>query len=244
MAKSGGIFLKEYNILIYDDNNQDIEMLKDMIISEIKDIKPNIVTADNIMNAKKNMNKHISIVFLDIELENEVNGIEFAEYINQTYPETKIIFITAHVKYCESIFSVKPCGFIVKPFSAEKIKKAFDNLPKNCGQDYLIISSSKNNILKVDLNNIAYIENTGRNLTFYNFKNEKQYILNLKFSDIEKNLPHYFVRSHHSFFVNLNSVSSIQRYHFLLMNKKLIPISQRRFIEAKNQLINFWGKLI
>ena len=236
--------MKEYNILIYDDNIQDAEMLKEMIISELKDIQLNIMTADNIMNAKKFMNKHISIFFLDIELENEVNGIEFAKYINQTYPEAKIIFITAHIKYCEEIFSVKPSGFVVKPFSVEKVKKAFDNLTKKCGQDYLIINSSKNNILKISLNDIAYIENTDRNLTFYNFKDEKQHILNLKFSDIEKNLPHYFVRSHHSFFVNLNSVSSIQRYHFILMNKKLIPIAQRRFIKAKNQLISFGGELI
>lgn len=233
-----------YNILIYDDDICDCEALKEILLALPLDTDVNVVTAMNIQDAKKLINAEISVVFLDIKLENDMNGINFAIYINKEFPQAKIIFITSHVKYSEEIFAANPSGFIIKPFTPEKVKLALDNLPRRTGNCYLIVNTARNSIEKIELGEIAYIENNARRLIFYNLDNEQKYVLRMRFSEIENDMPWNFIRCHHSFYVNLDKVSSIQRYNFLLKNGVYIPISQQRFRYTKDSFIKFLGESI
>lgn len=231
--------------LIYDDNKASCEELRNFIFHEMKQENFDIHIALNRQEAEHWMKQNISVLFLDIALENGENGINFARYVNATYPNTKIVFITAYIKYCEEIFVASPSGFLVKPFTAGKVARVLeilrDGLQK---EDFLIINSSKNNITKLALNEIAYIESINRKLVFYRSDGEKIHEFLGKISSLESDLPDYFFRCHHSFYVNLHFVSKIQRYRFTLTIGIDVPISQNKFKPSKEKFMYYLGEML
>lgn len=233
------------NFLIYDDSRAACEELKKLIQEEMtgKDIE--VYTAVNSQEAERLMENDISVLFIDIVLENESNGINFALSINKKYPKAKIIFITAYIKYCEEIFWANPSGFLVKPFTAGKVARVFEILKNSQSkEDFLVISNSKNDVTKLLLNEIAYIESINRKLIYYMPDGEKIHESAGKVSDLDGELPDYFIRCHHSFYVNLNYVCRIQRYHFTLKNGKNVPVSQSKFRMSREKFMSFLGEMV
>lgn len=233
------------NFLIYDDSITACEELRSLICDEMNGKDFEVYIAVTRQEAESYMKKDISVLFLDIALADEENGISFARSVNKTYPGTKIIFITVYIKYCEEIFVANPSGFLVKPFTAGKVARALEILKSNRQkEDFLVISSSKNDITKLLLNEIAYIESLNRKLIYYMADGEKVHESGGKVSALDNELPDYFIRCHHSFYVNLNFVSRIQRYHFTLKNGIDVPISQNKFRMSREKFMCFLGEMI
>lgn len=239
--------MKKYNIFIYDDITDDSEALKSLLYDAAGEYIADIKTAQTISDAKRLLNEHFSVVFLDIELENRNNGIEFADYIKANYPDMRIVFVTAHIKYCEEIYPVKSDGFLVKPIDKGKLcrnlKHIFEMLNEN-NDDYLIASVSKYNSVRIFLNQISYIETCGRKLFFYDKECRKVFTVTEKLSSVEKRLPDYFTRCHQSFCVNLRYVSDVKRYEVTLGSGNTVPVSQKRYEEAKKSFVQFLGRYI
>ena len=90
-------------------------------------------------------------MFLDIVLSDDADGIEFAKRIRRNHRDVKIIFITAHIRYCEEIFEVLPDGFLVKPFTAGKVERSLNIILKRSvrQQEDIVIKSSKSSIRRI-----------------------------------------------------------------------------------------------
>lgn len=69
----------------------------------------------------------VDIAFLDIEMRGE-NGLELAEKIKKIYPDVNIIFTTGYGEYAGEAFSMHASGYVMKPVTAEKIKKEMAEL--------------------------------------------------------------------------------------------------------------------
>ncbi len=236
---------KMTSFLIYDDSRSACEELKALICEQINGTDFEVHTALNRQEAEKLLKNDISVLFLDIALENEENGINFARSVNKSYPDTKIIFITAYIRYCEEIFAANPSGFLVKPFTARKIARSLEILKSNQQKDdFLVISNSRNNVTKLLLSEITYIESINRKLVYYTSNGEKVHESTGKVSALNNELPDYFIRCHQSFYVNLHFVSRIQRYHFTLKNGTDVPISQNKFRMSREKFMCFLGEMV
>ncbi|HFU73920.1 MAG TPA: response regulator transcription factor [Helicobacteraceae bacterium] len=66
---------------------------------------------------------HPDIVFMDINLEEEVDGIDIAEALRYENKEIKIIYLTAYAdeKTIDRAVKTNPSGYIVKPFNRRDI---------------------------------------------------------------------------------------------------------------------------
>lgn len=192
------------------------------------------------------LDKEIDILFQDIELPENENGIKFACLAKQKNSQTSIIFITAYIKYCEEIFIASPSGFLVKPFTAEKVQRALElTKTQNPKIDYLNITDTKNKIYRIDFNEISYIESKGRKLFVYDTDGTQSHtFIGIKLSEVEKQMPRYFIRCHHSFCINLKNVTHIERYNFTINTGNEIPVSQRKFVYARDSFIGFMGDMI
>lgn len=231
--------------LIYDDSRSACDELKALICEQMNGKDFEIHIAVSRQEAENLMKKDISVLFLDIQLEDEENGIDFARSVNKSYPDTKIIFITAYIRYCEEIFAANPSGFLVKPFTAGKVARSLEILKSSQQkEDYLVISNSRNNVTKLLLSEIAYIESINRKLAYYMADGEKVHESTGKVSALDDELPDYFIRCHHSFYVNLHFVSRIQRYNFTLKNGTDVPISQNKFRMSREKFMCFLGEMI
>ena len=230
-------------ILIYDDDLNACVILRDLLHKEPFTQNNEILIATCLQQAEFHIKKGIDILFQDIELTNNENGIKFAKDMKEANPDLYVVFITAHIKYCEEIFEASPVGFILKPFTQEKVHRVLHilqiSMKKN---DYLRISNSKDNIIRIPLNEVAYIENQGRKIYVYGLHKAIIHIVGgIKLSNIVEQLPDYFIRCHHSYCVNLNMVREIKRYQFTLDSNIFVPISQSQFIFAKETFVNFMG---
>lgn len=236
-------------ILIYDDEPAVEEILKPLLSAELEKTGINdyeILFACSRKEALLYLEKDIDILFQDIELPENENGIKFACLAKQKNPQTRVIFITAYIKYCEEIFIASPSGFLVKPFTAEKVQRAVElTKAKNPEIHFLNITDTKNKIYRIDFNEISYIENKGRKLHVYDADGKESHLFTgIKLSVVEQQMPKYFIRCHHSFCVNLHFVNQVERYHFKVKTNCEIPISQRKFAYARDSFINFMGDMI
>lgn len=233
-------------ILIYDDDPAACQTLRELL-RKLPDLqKAEILTAVDLQEAQAHLTKKIDILFQDIELPERENGIAFARQVKADEPETSIVFITAHIRYCEEIFSASPAGFLVKPFMEEKVQRTLKILRSTAAKtDFLSVSTSKNNILRIPLEEVAYFESQGRKV-YVHGKNDSllHIITGTKLNELEHQLPKYFVRCHHSFCVNLHIVRQIERYHFTLSDGASVPISQNRFAASRDAFAMFMGDML
>ncbi len=230
-------------ILIYDDDPAACQTLRELLLQQPELENAEILTAVKQQEAQVHLAKKMDILFQDIELPESENGIAFARQVKDAEPETCIVFITAHIKYCEEIFTASPAGFLVKPFTPEKVQRTLQILRSMAAKaDFLSVSTSKNHILRIPLEEVAYLENQGRKVYVHGMDDAQLHtITGTKLSTLSDQLPKYFVRCHHSFCVNLNAVKQIERYRFTLVSGSVVPVSQQRFSAAKEKFINFMG---
>ena len=72
-----------------------------------------VFTASNSEDLLNYLNTNtVDVLFLDIDLNSTLNGIEIAKQIRKTNKFTYIIFITAHFEYIVSAYECKTFDFI------------------------------------------------------------------------------------------------------------------------------------
>lgn len=118
-------------ILIVDDNEMNIELLKETLI----DIGSDIRTCTNPTIAKEIVKENqYDLILLDI-LMPEISGFELAEIIRTTElnKSTQIIFISAITESTNKIngYKLGACSYIEKPFSPAIVKAQIYNFLKN-----------------------------------------------------------------------------------------------------------------
>lgn len=72
-------------------------------------------------------NHACDVAFLDVEMAG-LNGVELAEQFKLRNPDVNIIFATGFSDYRGSAFDLHASGYLMKPITAEKVKKELDNL--------------------------------------------------------------------------------------------------------------------
>ena len=76
------------------------------------------------------------VVLLDIQMRN-MSGVELAKEIKLLNPQTNIIFATGYTDYMKDALEMHVSGYMMKPITAEKVRKELDNLRypvKNLGK--------------------------------------------------------------------------------------------------------------
>ena len=72
-------------------------------------------------------NEPCDIAFLDIEMK-ETNGVTVAKMLKEINPDINIIFATGFGSYRDEAFDLHASGYLIKPITAEAVKRELDNL--------------------------------------------------------------------------------------------------------------------
>jgi DNA-binding NarL/FixJ family response regulator len=101
--------------------------------------------ADEVMPAVDNLQP--DLIFMDINIPGNLNGLDLTEMIISKYPNTKIIVLSIHTEpsYIERAFNAGAKGYITKNSPISEIKEAIDIINK--GENYICkeISETPNN---------------------------------------------------------------------------------------------------
>ncbi len=100
------------------------------------------------------------VAFLDIDL-GKVSGIEVALSLKQHAPKCNIVFVTSHKEFAFDALSVRPSGYVLKPYAEEQIKNEL------CDLRYPTQEKNTNNRLNIKtFGNFTVTDNNGSHLHF------------------------------------------------------------------------------
>ena len=230
------------NIALIDDNLNDLNTLKSFIDKYTESdeldshIEVNITTYNDPTLFLNENNFKYDLIFLDIEMP-KINGISLAKRIRKKDSNVGLVFITNMAQYAINGYEVSAIDYILKPLDyydfALKFNKIINFVKRNIS-NYIYLKSVENNLIKVDVNEIIYVEIFSHYL-IYHLENREIKVRGT-ISEAENNLSnYYFSRISKSFLINLKHVINIKLDNVLLTGNIELIISRLRkkdFLEA------------
>ncbi|AKQ47552.1 hypothetical protein TH63_07775 [Rufibacter radiotolerans] len=186
----------------------------------------------------------VDLLFLDVEMP-EMTGLELLRTLPQK-PQT--ILITSHKDFALQAFELQVADYLLKPADfarfTQAVLNAIGKMEKPNGSPALVTAQAEalfvkvdNKIIKLDLNQVGYIEARG-DYVVINMEGKK-HIVYTTMSAIDQKLPEdQFMRIHRSFIVNLRLIELIED-DSVFMLEKYIPIGgsyQSKFYSRINKL--------
>ncbi len=179
--------------------------------------------------------KQIDLMFVDINMP-DLNGLEFVKSLTK---KPLVIFTTAYSEYALEGFKVDALDYLLKPFSfaefskaASKARTQFDLVQStqhstekvDSNDDYLFIKAEYK-MVRINLADVLYIEGMKEYVRIH-LVGQKPVMTLLSMKSLEEKLPSSkFMRVHRSYIVNLNKVSTIERFRIVYDDKTRIPVS-------------------
>lgn len=176
--------------------------------------------------------KSVDLIFVDINMP-DLNGLEFVKSLEN---KPLIIFTTAHSEFAIEGFKVDATDYLLKPFSfvefsrsANKAKKQFELQQETSEKvesnpDFLFIKSEYK-MVRINFEDIRYIEGMKEYVRIH-LTGQKPVMTLLSMKSLEEKLPEEkFMRVHRSFIVNLDKITTVERFRIVFDNKVYIPVS-------------------
>lgn len=197
---------------------------------------------ENLIEYYKN-GKRFDIAFIDIEMEG-INGVEVAETIKESAPETIIIFVSSHSNYVFDAFRIEALHFLVKPISEKEFNDVFTRaMKKYTAINASVILKWESVRNKIPIDKISFVEGYRRHLTVHTASGVYEAVG--KISEIYEILkPHGFVRVHQGFVVNMNYIKSFNANEVELTDGSKVAVSVRKkqeALKAYDIFIRKWG---
>lgn len=223
---------------IVEDDKKYIEIIKRKLVDLINDDQVSVLAYTNKEQFEFDLlKKHIEfdILIMDIELNDNNSGIDLTTKTNRLLPYCQAIYLTAYIKYVSDVYMTEHLFYINKKdfdkYFSLAVNKAIQNVNKR-KSEVLSISWNK---AKYDLrqDNIVFIERSKKTSIIHLSDNSK-YKSSKTLDELYNLLNQDFVRTHESFIVNLNYISTLNKSDIRLNNGSQIPLSRRYTKEIKN----------
>jgi len=241
---------KKHKILIVED-----EMIIAAHLSmELENIGYQIIgiqtsAEDAINNLERNQP---DLILMDINLADEMDGIDAAKYILENY-QIPVIFLTSNTDDAtfNRAIDAKPYAFVAKPFEIDDLARSLkialrhinrDQPEKEENKDHVstlndrLFIRQKDKMVKVTISDILFLEADRCYCKIYT--KEKEYVVSTALSNVEEQISsEKFIKVHRSFVVNISKIDAIgENKEYLILNKHNIPVSRRNREEVLQHL--------
>ena len=115
--------------------------------------------------------KAFDIIFLDIQFEEQKDGIDIAKQLRQNGDESILVFITSHVNYSIKGYEAEAFRFVVKPLSQAGIFKILDACLTKLDSNRIIRVKTSDGVELIRTSEIIYILSEARKRNIYLEKN-------------------------------------------------------------------------
>lgn len=208
------------NFTICDDNenisNKLAQMLESIFIKNNFDAQVLLKTSfpEEVLNYASNTD----VFILDINLHDNISGLQLAEKIREFNKKAYIIFTTAHLEYVMIAYKVKTFDYLAKPITLDRLEETIIRLFNDISHtptEYIKIDG-KNTL--INPKNINYIEKEGMKLIFHS--DNRDYSTYNSFNKVENCLPENFIRCHKSYIVNIDNIKNIVCNNKIVFNNE------------------------
>ncbi|SHI96594.1 LytR/AlgR family response regulator transcription factor [Aquimarina spongiae] len=170
------------------------------------------------------------ILFLDINMP-KLSGLSLLKTLQQ---KPAVIITTAYPEHAVMGFELSVTDYLLKPFSLERFLQAIYKVKPKQEVDKTVIKEEKDTsktifvksdkkIIKLNTNDISYIEAYGNYIKIYT---DQMILTPQTLTDFMAKLPPSFLRIHKSFVVNFDQLKFIDGNQFVLQNDSKLPIGK------------------
>jgi DNA-binding LytR/AlgR family response regulator len=196
----------------------------------------------------------IDLIFIDINMP-DLNGLDF---VKSLVTKPLVIFTTAYSEYAVDGFKVDAVDYLLKPFSFQDLLKASEkarhrfeyfkhseSTPANydieaptIGKDGSLFVKSDYRIVRININEIKYIEGMSEYVRIFVNGETKPIISLLSMKKLEELLPqNNFLRVHRSYIVNMHKIVEVSRLRIIFDKNTYIPVGDN-YKDKFNEYIN------
>lgn len=207
-------------VVIVEDELLIAEQLEDILSANDCSV---IGIAQTLEKASNLLHLTPDFVFLDIQLKNNENGIDFGNTLNQQ--GIPFIYITANteVETLKEAVKTNPISYISKPFKSNDVIAALELIRLKHQMKPKITLKLANKNVNVFLDDILFCEAKGSYTEIVTKQHRYTKRINLK--DFLEHLESNFVRVHRSFVVNKNQIT-YKTATSVFFNTLEIPVSK------------------
>ena len=215
-------------IVLVDDDVEFSHKLERDVKSHFRliDEKINFIVINDTFEKIKDI-EQIDLIFLDIDLNFEMNGINIGSYLKYKFPKIIIVFVSMHEEFVFPALSIVFFQFIRKKQYDIDIIKVLnqiefflrENLKKICinmeGRDYVI-----------RLSDIRYIMSIGHDLYINTYK--KEYLIHSSLKKFMDRISFVeLVQIERSLVVNLNFIKRMNKTNILTLNDEEYSVGRK-----------------
>ncbi len=170
------------------------------------------------------------VCFLDVEMPG-MTGLECAKSIQDTDPQTILVFATAHDDYMAQAFEVYAFDYMVKPFRMERVMKTLERIKevrlkkpeekpaepirmpqRTAAASGRLMLHHREGVNFINQADILLVQRENRSTVLYATQG-RRFETSEALGDVEARLdPQIFFRCHKSYIINLNVIDSITPY--------------------------------
>lgn len=228
--------------VIIDDEPLAIQVIEDHLKNfdniEISGTFVNPLKAYGILEQEK-----IDVVFLDINMP-QMSGFTFIENLNY---KPLIVITTAYREYAVKSFEMNVLDYLVKPIPFNRFLKTINkvyqykfsntsNVDQSLQQEPHIFLKVNKKLLKVNLNDILYIESLKDYIKVITTIGD--HVVHKSLSAITEELPQSnFIRIHRSYSISINKIVALEGNTVEIAGRK-IPIGRNYLKQTKERILN------
>lgn len=225
------------NCLVVDDEPIALEGIADYVRQT--SFLNLVGTAKNGLEAMTFLNENsVDLIFLDINMP-ELSGVDMLKSLSKP---PMVIFATANPNHALEGYELDVIDYLLKPISYSKFLKAsekafnlFQLVNNQTSEEEFIFLKVNKELIKVEVNDIQYIEGLKDYILVKLADNE--YVTYLSLSKILENLPlDKFLQVHKSYIVNINNVEKLIG-NKLIISEKEIPIGRTHKQKVLNTIL-------
>ena len=168
-------------------------------------------------------------LFVDIELEDSVNGIDFVREAANRWPRCQVVYVTNYLRYAPDVYVTDHLWFVLKESFEQRLPEIMEKLARKIEEDELTlrVKTLERVTVLLPCASIIYLERKGRSTTIH-LEHDKEHRVADKLAELLDRLPeHLFARCHGSFAVNLGHIRMLRADMLTMSDGSEVPVSRR-----------------
>ena len=202
-------------------------------------IAPEFGSADEVLQYLSEF--PIDVLFLDIHMP-QTNGFQLAGVLNEKYPDTTIIFVSAHNNLVYKSFEFSPFRFLRKDHLEEELPSAVQKVIEKCitNNETFLFQTTKGEIL-LRVKDILYFESEKNYYTVHCVSGAAYHCRGTISSVEEATNKFNFFRIHSAYIINEEHVEHIDDKKEIvhMKNGVVLNISRKKISHFKNSYMDF-----
>lgn len=186
-------------------------------------------SSEDLLNTMEKQ-QQFDIIFLDIQIPNEMSGLELAKQIRMINEYTQIVFETNYAQYACEGYHVNALRYLCKPIHPSQVAECLDiayRQWKVMQGENIVLHDHRGKIVLL-YKSILCMEAKGHFVKVYQMSAEEPLLIRMTLNQIYDMLPHtLFIKCQRSFIINILYVRRITQAAVTLANGQDIPVGKR-----------------